>query len=151
MSASQEAETSPVRGHSPRFRWFVLGCTVLSYTLYGLGAFLIPSERSSLAQSALVLGFALLTLAFGSVGVAAWGSPGSGSGHLGTVLDRLDRVPDWLAHSVIFLGAALGLLGFCLVLPLVGMGELAGPAVAAAWCLVWLGYLCEPGPLVRSR
>jgi hypothetical protein len=151
MSASQEAETSPVRGHSPRFRWFVLWCAVLSYALYGVGAFPMPSERSSLAQSALVLGFALLTLAFGSVGVAAWSSPGSGSGHLGTVLDRLDRVPDWLAHSVLLLGAALGLLGFCLVLPVVGMVELARPAGAAAWCLVWLGYLCEPGPLVRSR
>ena len=65
MSASQEAETSPVRGRSPRFRWFVLSCVVLYYALYGVGAFLIPSERSSLAQSALVLGFALLTLALG--------------------------------------------------------------------------------------
>lgn len=151
MNASQEAETSPVRGHSPRFRWFVLWCVVLSYTLYGAGAFLIPSERSSLAQSALILGFALLTLALGSVGVAAWGSPGSGSGHLGTVLDRLDRVPDWLAHSVLFLGAALGLLGFCLVLPLVGMGEFRGPALTTGLCLFWLAYVCEPRPLVRPR
>ena len=65
MCASQEAETSPARGHSPRFRWFVLWCVVLYYTLYGVGTFLIPKERSSLEQSALVLGFALLTLALG--------------------------------------------------------------------------------------
>ena len=37
MSTSQEAETSPARGHSPRFRWFLLWCLVLYYALYGTG------------------------------------------------------------------------------------------------------------------
>lgn len=151
MSASQGAETSPARGHSPRFRWFVLWCVVLYYTLYGAGTFLIPKERSSPEQSALVLGFALLTLAFGSVGVAAWGSPGSGSGQPRTFLDRLDRVPDWLAHSVVFLGGALALLGVVSVIPRIGMEEFLGPAFATGLCLVWLGHLCGPRPLVRPR
>lgn len=151
MSASQEAETSPARGHSPRFRWFLLWCVVLYYTLYGVGTFLIPSERSSLEQTALVLGFALITLAFGSVGVAAWGFPGSGSGHPGTVLDRLDRVPDWLAYSVMFLGGALAMVGFVFVIPRMGMGEFRGPAFVTGLCLFWLGYVCEPRPLVRPR
>ena len=151
MSASQEAETSPARGHSPRFRWFILWCLVLYYTLYGVGTFLIPKERPALEQSALVLGFALLTLAFGSVGVAAWGSPGSGSGNPRTFLDRLDRVPDWLAHSLIFLGAALVLFGVVSVIPRVGMEEFRGPALTTGLCLFWLAYACEPRPLVRPR
>ena len=151
MSASQEAETSPARGHSPRFRWFVLWCLVLYYTLYGVGTFLIPKERPALEQSALVLGFALLTLALGSIGVAAWGSPGSGSGHPRTFLDRLDRVPDWLAYSLMFLGVALVLLGVVSVIPRVGMEEFRGPALTTGQCLFWLAYACEPRPLVRPR
>lgn len=149
MSASQEAETSPVRGHSPRFRWFVLWCVVLYYALYGVGTFLIPKERSSLEQSALVLGFAVLTLAWGSIGVAAWGSPDSGRPR--SVLERLDRVPDWLAYSVMFLGGTLALLGFVFTFPRVGMGEFRGPALTAGLCLFWLAYVCGPRPLVRPR
>ena len=151
MSASQEAETSPVRGHSPRFRWFVVSCVVTFYAFYGVGAFLIPKERPALEQSALVLGFALLTLALGSLGVAAWSSPGSGSGHPRTFLDRLDRVPDWLAYSFVFLGAALGLLGIAFVIPRIGMEDFRGPALTTGLCLFWLGYVCEPRPLVRPR
>jgi hypothetical protein len=151
MSTSQEAENPPSRGHSPRLRWFVLSCVVLNYTLYGVGTFLIPKERPSLEQSGLVLGFALLTLALGSLGVAVWGSPGSGSGHPRTFLDRLDRVPDWLAHSFVFLGGALMLLGVVSVIPRIGMGVFFGPALMTGLCLVWLGYVCEPRPLVRPR
>ena len=150
MSASQEAETSPARRHSPRFKWFILWCLVLYYTLYGVGTFLIPKERPALEQSALVLGFALLTLAWSSVGVAAWASPGSGSGHPRTFLDRLDRVPDWLAYSLMFLGAALVLLGVVSVIR-VGMEEFRGPALTTGLCLFWLAYACEPRPLVRPR
>ena len=151
MSASQEAETTPVRRHRPGFRRFILWGVVLYYTLYGVGVFLISSERSSLEQSALVLGFALVTLAYGSVGVAAWGSRRSGSGHPRTVLDRIDRVPDWLAYSVLFCGAALALVGCVFFIPRMGMGEFRGLALTTGLSLFWLGYLCEPGPLVRPR
>ena len=149
MSASQEAESSAVQRLSPGFRWFILWCVILYYAIYAVGVFLISSERSSLEQSSLVLGFALLTLSVGSVGAAAWGFPGSGSGHPLTVLDRLDRVPDWLAYSVLSCGGVLVLLSIVFVFPRMGMGEFFGPALTTGLGLFWLGYLCQPGPLVR--
>ncbi|MXW01185.1 MAG: hypothetical protein F4X59_09150 [Holophagales bacterium] len=161
MSASEQTESPAVhdegvtfrRGvrHSPGFRRFIFWFVVLYYAFYAAGVFLISSERSSLEQSSLVLGFALLTIAYASVGAAAWGLPGSGSGRPPTLLDRLDRVPDWLAYSVSFLGGALCVLGFIAVIPRTGMGEFFGPAIPTGLALFWLGYVCEPRPLVGRR
>lgn len=162
MSASEQTESPAVHGdegvtfrrgvrHSPGFRRFIFWGVLLYYAIYAVGVFLISSDRSSPEQSSLVLGFVLLTLAYACVGTAAWGFPGSGSGRPLTLLDRLDRVPDWLAYSVMFLGGALCLLGFIAVMPRVGMGEFFGPAIPTGLGLFWLGYVCEPRPLVGRR
>ncbi|MXX74915.1 MAG: hypothetical protein F4210_01925 [Holophagales bacterium] len=162
MSASEKVESPAVHGDesaasrrgerlSPGFRRFIFGCVVLYYAFYAVGVFLISSERSSLEQSLLVLGFALLTVAYAGVGIAAWGLPGSGSLRHLTLLDRLDRVPDWLAYSVLFLGGALFFLAIIAGMPRVGMGEFFGPALPTGLGLFWLGYVCGPGPLVGRR
>lgn len=162
MSAAEQTESPAVHGdesatfrrgerQSPGFRRFVFWCVVLYYAFYAVGVFLISGERSSVEQSSLLLGFALLTIAYASVGAAAWGLPGSDSGRGLTLLDRLDRVPDWLAYSVLFLGSALCLLAFIAGMPRVGIGEFFGPALPTGLGLFWLGYVCGPRPLVGRR
>lgn len=130
---------------SPRMRWIVLSGAVCSYLVLVLVVLLRPSEGSPFP----LLCVALATLAVGAVSAAALGFRVSGSGRHLTLQARLARVPDWLAHSLVFLGAAFALLSFVFVFPRTGMGEFQQPALITGICLYYLGYLCEPRWLFR--
>lgn len=144
MSAQLRRATprEPTPTMSPRMSRFVLSFVVFLYLGLVLTVLLRSSERTPFS----VLCVALATLAVGAVGAAAWRFRGSGSGGQLPLQARLIRVPDWLAYSVVFAGLAFTLLSFVFVFR---MGSAQEPALITGLTLVWLGYLCEPRPLVR--
>ena len=149
MSAQQGSRESTPREPSPTMSSGMSRFSVLFVVFLYLGLVLTVLLRSSERTPFSVLCVALATLAVGAVGAATWRFRGSASGRQSTLQARLTRVPDWLAYSVVFAGLAFTLLSFVLMFPRVGMGEAQQPALITGLTLVWLGYLCEPRPLVR--